>query len=117
MPPANPKPSIDGPYADETWSSHLTQWTPYPLRRDPIQLPLHSLYNHVCELYLLAADAQALVFADFTTMSPTQKLDAARKMDARFLRWNESLAPRFQFEDPNFLIVPMTLDLTYYTLS
>ena len=113
LPPVSPKPSIDSPYAAEIWQSRLTDWTPYPLLRDPIELPLHALYHHVCGLYLLVPDAQALAFAEFDTMKPAEKLDAARKMDARFMEWYRSIPSHFQFEKPDFLLSSTAFDLTY----
>ena len=113
MPPANPKPVIEAPFAAEVWQSQLTAWSPYPLLQDPILLPMHTLYHHVCELYLLAPDAQALAFADFATMTTNEKLTQARKMDARFVEWYQSLPPRFQFEDRTFLTIPATIDIAY----
>jgi hypothetical protein len=65
----------------------------------------------VCELFLIVPDAQALAYAGFSTMNAAEKLDAARQIDARFMEWYQSLAPRFQFDDPAFLVVPATIDL------
>jgi hypothetical protein len=87
------------------------------LQRETIQLPLHTLYHYVCELFLIVPDAQALAFAGFSTMNAAEKLDAARQIDARLMGWYLSLAPRFQFDDPAFLVVPATIDMAYCTLS
>ncbi|OCT51512.1 hypothetical protein CLCR_09138 [Cladophialophora carrionii] len=117
IPPSNPKPSVDAPYAVESWQHRLTDWTPYPLQRETVQLPLHALYHHVCELYLIVPDAQALAFAGYATMNAGEKLDAARTIDARFMEWYGALPPRFQFEQPGFVVVPTTIDLAYGTSS
>jgi hypothetical protein len=112
-PPTTPKPISEAPYAGEVWKSRSLSWTPYPLLRAPIQLPLHSLYNQVCELYKIAPDAQALAFRDFAIMTPAAKLDAAQKMDARYVDWYRALPSRFQFGAPGFVLVPATIDLAY----
>ncbi|EXJ68033.1 uncharacterized protein A1O5_08648 [Cladophialophora psammophila CBS 110553] len=109
--PTSPKPSLEAPYASKVWLNHLTPWSPYPMAGDPVQLPLQALYHYMCELYVFAGDIQSLVFADFSTMSTMEKLNAAREMDRKMLEWYSSIPQQFQVDDPNFVLVPTTVDL------
>lgn len=117
IPPTSPQPSLEAPYASEIWRNHQTPWSPYPLLRDPVPLPLQALYHHMCELYLLASDVQSLVFKDFATMNTLEKMEAAQRLDNQMMKWYRSLPARFQIDDPDFISVPTTFDLAYFSLS
>ncbi|OAG41676.1 hypothetical protein AYO21_04140 [Fonsecaea monophora] len=115
VPPLSPKPSLEAPYASESWRNRLTSWSPYPMAGDPVRLPLQALYHYMCELYIFASDVQSLIFADYAKMDAVERLQAARDMDKKMLEWYGSIPQQFQVDDPDFVLVPTTIDLAYST--
>ena len=110
-PPTWSKPTLERPYQSESWRSHLTPWSPYPLNQESIQLPQHALSDDMAVAYTFMGEVQTLLFSEFPKLNAVQKYEAAQEQDGRILAWYNSLPAEHRWDQPPFLIVPATVDL------
>lgn len=109
-PPTWSKPTLKRPYQSDEWKTHCTPWSPYPLNQDPIDLPQHTLYDDLCLAYNFMGDVQSLIFGEFPKLNALQKFEAAQELDRRNQAWYDSLPAAHRFDQPDFIVVPGTVD-------
>jgi hypothetical protein len=110
-PPTWSKPRLRRPYRSDEWKAHLTPWSPYPLNQEPINLPQHTLCDALALAYNFMGDVQSLLFVEFPKLNVVQKFEAAQELDRQNGVWYDSLPTAHRFDQPDFIIVPGTVDL------
>lgn len=56
-------------------------------------------------------DVQSLIFGEFPKLNALQKFEAAQELDRRNKAWYDSLPAAHRFDQPEFIVVPGTVDL------
>ena len=89
----------------------MTIWSSYPLDRDPIKLPLHYLYDQLCQQYMIVTDIQTVIFVDFLAMDAGEKFKAAQHWEDKLQDWYKSLPQKYRVDHADLIVAPMTVDL------
>ncbi|KIV89089.1 hypothetical protein PV10_08695 [Exophiala mesophila] len=105
------KPSVERPYADEKYSSLVTEWSSYPLNREPIPLRQHALYESLLDVYGFMEETIRLLQITFPTLTPVEKIDAVQAVDDRIVDWYALLPAEHRFDQDSFIVTPATVDL------
>ena len=105
------KPSAERPYADEQYSSLVTEWSSYPLNREPISLRQHALYESLLDVYGFMEESIRLLQIAFPKLTPVEKIDAVQAVDDRIVDWYALLPAEHRFDQDSFIVTPATVDL------
>ncbi|KAL7649400.1 hypothetical protein ACMYSQ_012241 [Aspergillus niger] len=88
-------------------------WVPYPHQASPVQSHIACVFNNLCELSTINADASALVFASGQIPPPDILARTLQKIRARLDRWRDNLPDCLTLKN---VTVPhaLTLHMVYH---